>query len=625
MPSSRDIRAGGASIALSVKNNLEAGLSKAKAQLQALGSSVRNIGIGVGAAGAAIQAPMLLMRNEFAAAGDDVHKMAGRLGVGTSFIQEMTFAMQQSGEDAGVLERALLNLSKKTVSLNDAFARGRPLLGPTAAAFKDMGINAKAFAQASPEQQLDMMAEGFAQLEDKTKAGAHGFTLAGKAGAKLGNLFSGGAEGIAALRQEARDLNIVMSESDVILGADLTDATNRFNQQMKAIRVSIGSAVADGFIQFQKQIAPIISSVIKWVKENGHLVKIVLMLGFALTVAGGALIALGVTFASIGAIIGTIGTLLSGAITAISALAAGVVALISPFGLLLALIVAGGVALVRYTSVVSVVTSFVKEKFQQILAFAMKVFGGIKDALAAGDIQMAAMILWKALTVIFMSGVVKLREIWEGFRLTAMQTFSGLITGIKTAWVLMTGFIAEKFADAMGAMINMVTPLLDVLEKVAPQLASELKLIAESPELIKQGIKDDTAAKLNAIQSKAAKASVDRATASDKRLKASRDALEKAEKDLDKAIRDAATARADKERKDAEEIVQEKRPQIEEETERKIRAIVGTAGGFSGRAVSRLSLQSVRPIEAKMLSAQDRSADALESILAFQQQGASFG
>ena len=76
-----------------------------------------------------------------------------------------------------------------------------------------------------------------------------------------------------------------MSDDDATSAAELTDAMNRLKRQLKAIVVQIGAALAPALTALQKNIAPLITSVINWVKENRTLIVTVFKIAAAV-VAG---------------------------------------------------------------------------------------------------------------------------------------------------------------------------------------------------------------------------------------------------------------------------------------------------------------------------------------------------
>ena len=81
---------------------------------------------------------------------------------------------------------------------------------------------------------------------------------------------------------------------------------------------------------------------------------------------------------------------------------------------------------------------WLKGVFQDLAKDAMETFGAIGDALAAGDISLAAKVLWAVLKLEWQKGVNALTEIWVGVKETFMSVWTDFVywmTGIATkAW-----------------------------------------------------------------------------------------------------------------------------------------------------------------------------------------------
>jgi len=85
-----------------------------------------------------------------------------------------------------------------------------------------------------------------------------------------------------------------------------------------------------------------------------------------------------------------------------------------------------------------------------------KVAGGIADALAAGDIQLAAQILWLGLQLAWKRGVAALNEVWLGARnffiTTSQKMWYGALAvaqtvfhALEVAWIETTSFLSKTW------------------------------------------------------------------------------------------------------------------------------------------------------------------------------------
>jgi hypothetical protein len=129
--------------------------------------------------------------------------------------------------------------------------------------------------------------------------------------------------------------------------------------------------------------------------------------------------------------------------TLLGGLATAVGALISPFGLVAAVIGGAIYAWTQWSQTGRTVLAQATVAFQQIYATVKDVFGGISDALAAGDIKLAAQILWSGVKVIFYQGVDAIQAIWPGVAEVAGQAWAWIQTGAASLMTWLAGLWAQ--------------------------------------------------------------------------------------------------------------------------------------------------------------------------------------
>jgi hypothetical protein len=153
----------------------------------------------------------------------------------------------------------------------------------------------------------------------------------------------------------------------------------------------------------------------------------------------------------VAAVIGGIGT-------AFSLIGAAIGAILTPVGLTIAAIVALGGTLLVVTGAGGEALSWLAEKFTELRDWVGKVVGGISDALAAGDIALAAEILWLSLKVIWQQGVAALNKAWLGakeyFVSTAYSMWYGALAAaeivfhaLEVAWIETTAFLSKTWTN----------------------------------------------------------------------------------------------------------------------------------------------------------------------------------
>lgn len=452
MATASGIRAGKAFIELSLNDSkFINGLQQAERRLTAMGASVAKFGAKLTAIGAAVSGPILAFAKEFSDYGDSVQKAAIRTGLTTEAISELGFAAAQSGTDIDTFEAGIRGMqrqlfqaglgSKEAVDTLEA-------LGLTLADIQGMNV----------EDQFTVLAEAISHIRDDSQRGALAMRIFGRSGQQLLPLMSDGAKGVAALREEARQLGLSITQGDADAAAELNDAWGRLTSTFKAARVQIGAAVAPLLTAISNSIAKNITNVINWAKENRGLIKTVFLVGAGVAALGTAIVALGGVIAGVGAALGTLATV-------VGAIGAAIGVLLSPIGLVVAGIAALGVAAVKYFGGFGTVVEWITGKVGDMGEVFGQAIEVIKTALASGDITTAAQVFWAGLQLVWAKGVQTLSNIWAAARnyiigvwidtvSVLASTWVTVVTGIQDAWTRVWGFIQDAFDLVKTALLN---------------------------------------------------------------------------------------------------------------------------------------------------------------------------
>jgi hypothetical protein len=90
--------------------------------------------------------------------------------------------------------------------------------------------------------------------------------------------------------------------------------------------------------------------------------------------------------------------------------------------------------------------------FQGLVADASTAFGGIADALAAGNIALAAKVLWALLKLEWTKGVAFISGLWDSFKafwsdavIGLAMIFTNAVAKVKTMWAEMIGWMQKKW------------------------------------------------------------------------------------------------------------------------------------------------------------------------------------
>lgn len=207
-----------------------------------LTSGLRGLGAGVAVAGAAITAAaggLLVMTQRIADQADEIAKHSTRIGVTIESYQELSHAMELSGGNIGEASAALRRLSGNMLDASQG-------VSTAVDAFDGIGVSALTATGGlrSVDDVLADIADEFAQMEDGSEKTARAMELFGRSGATLIPLLNQGSAGIAEMRQEARDLGLVISTETAHAAEALNDDLTR----LKGVATGFANAIASQLI-----------------------------------------------------------------------------------------------------------------------------------------------------------------------------------------------------------------------------------------------------------------------------------------------------------------------------------------------------------------------------------------
>lgn len=441
------IRAGAAYIELTLRDRFSKGLSDASKKLGKFGKSISSIGTRVLALGTAIAAPLMAASQQFAAFGDQVAKMAARTGMSTEAVSGLGFAAEQSGADLATLEKGVQKM-QRTV---DAAANGSQM---AAEALGRIGLSAADLAGMAPEDALARIADGLSGVADPSTKAAIAMDIFGKSGTKLIPLLNGGSAGMAALRKQAEELGIVMDGETAKQAERLTDAMNELKRAMHAAFVNGGSAIAPVLSEMSSWLAKGAAEVGKFMRENKALIGVALKVGAAIMAGGLALLVIGKTIGLAAAALSVLATASGIAATAVSVLGGVLAAIASPIGLVVAGAAALGLSLAYAGESGGVALQWLADAFGGLRDDALAAWGGIANALMAGDIAKAGEILWLELKLVWQKGINTVYGLW----LTAVNF-------IQTSWIDAWALIETTFTDVFAYFSTYLNDFLASFQK----------------------------------------------------------------------------------------------------------------------------------------------------------------
>ena len=430
----KGIRAGRAFVELGVNTTaLERGLKNAGAKLNAFGGGIRNMGAKIAGLGVAMAAPFAAATKVFMSMGDELDKMSARVGASVPFLSKLSHAAKIGGTDLKAMETGIRRLQRTAMDAT----RG---LSPATEAFDQLGISVTdQNGNLKTTEQLFMeAARALSGIENNTKKAALATMIFGRAGTSLLPMLENGEAGLLAVMQQAEDLGLVMSEEDAAAAAALTDAFGNLWSSVKMGVFRIGSALAPTLQKVAEVFVELSSKVGEFLNKNRELIRSAFMITLGVIAFGSTLVGLGVG-------IQVVGFALTGLATGLGLITALLGAILSPLGLVTAAVVGAGAAFLKWTETGQQMQEKALGIFQGIKDHALLMFGGIQDALAAGEWKLAATIAWQGIKQPFVSGWNFIREGFQAVRLLVSQVWADLFNGIAEKVTKFVGWFTKKF------------------------------------------------------------------------------------------------------------------------------------------------------------------------------------
>ena len=479
----------------------------------------------------------------FQRVGDRLDKLSQRTGVSVEALSQLGFAAEQSGSSLGAVETGIRSMQRSITDLGRGLSTQR-------FAFEQLGLSFKDIEQLNPEQQFTLIADRISQIEDPTKRVALSMQIFGRAGQELQPLLAQGASGIAALRAEAERLGITIDTETAKSAAEFGDAINRLRQQMKALAVNIGGALAPALTRAAGFFSAFGPAVIDFAKSNRQLILTIAAVGAGLVALGGTLVVVGTTIGLVGFAITGLGTIIG--------------ALLSPLGLLAVGTIAAGVAMLRFTDAGAKAIEFLKDRFGGLLKTASATFKGIGQAAAAGDVELAMKILWAGVELATYEGIDAVMTLFYNFKADYLTASSEIAAGtldfLTKSWAgwrqgfaVTVGFFKTQARSVVGDLreainlsnLQLVKAINRVQGALDPKFDVALNDRAAEAEFTKAQNKEIAARKAALGKIKAEE---------DKRIKEIRDEVAQKEADIQQALRDELAAIADGKKADGERI-----------------------------------------------------------------------
>jgi len=166
---------------------------------------------------------------------DQLGKTADKLGLTTDALQELRVAAESAGVSSDTLDMAMQRFGRR-------LAEARQGAGEAKGALEEMGIElfGAGGRARSTEEVLNDVADAMQGMSVQTDRNRIAMRLFDSEGVALVNMLRDGSDGLDSMRQQARDLGIVIDE-DLIRGAE--DAENQLGLMSRVIDANLTQAL----------------------------------------------------------------------------------------------------------------------------------------------------------------------------------------------------------------------------------------------------------------------------------------------------------------------------------------------------------------------------------------------
>lgn len=178
---------------------------------------------------------------------DYIDKLSERTGINREELQRWKHAADQSGVSVDSFKNGIKKMSDVIDDANNGSKTA-------STAISRLGLSLDDLNKMSTEEKFNTITAALADMEDGAERNALGNDLLGKSYTEMLPLLNAGSEGMSALKKEADDLGLVMSESTVKAGVVLGDTIANVKDAFGGLMNRIGAAAIPLIQQFADMI-----------------------------------------------------------------------------------------------------------------------------------------------------------------------------------------------------------------------------------------------------------------------------------------------------------------------------------------------------------------------------------
>ena len=189
---------------------------------------------------------------ETAEYGDNVDKMSQKIGISAEEYQKLGYAFKSSGADIDSLQGGMKTLNGVLTDAANGSAQAQAKLAA-------IGLTAEDLAGKSSDAQLNMVINALQGMGEGAARTAAATDLLGKSATDLGPLLNMSKEELDALKQEAEDYGMVMSNEAVKQSAEFDDSMTRLEGTVTGLRNRLVGQLLPGITKVTDGLAKMMS------------------------------------------------------------------------------------------------------------------------------------------------------------------------------------------------------------------------------------------------------------------------------------------------------------------------------------------------------------------------------
>ena len=212
-------------------------------------TTVAKWGAAVTAAATAAGVAVWKFAESAASATDAVDKMSQKIGISREAYQELDFICSQSGTSVDTLQMGVKTLTNQMQSAADGTESAVEMFDKLGVSIYDANGNLK-----DQETMMWETMNALQGMENQTEKAALANDLLGRSGTELMPLLNGTAGSLEAMRKQAHELGLVLSDEAVDAGVLFTDTVDQTKRAFAAIATELGVGVMPILQKFLERV-----------------------------------------------------------------------------------------------------------------------------------------------------------------------------------------------------------------------------------------------------------------------------------------------------------------------------------------------------------------------------------